>query len=157
MCIGFSVDFSAHISYAYLTAKVKTTEQKIQECLYSLGLPILQGGISTVVCVVTFTLAPSYVYMTFFKIVFLVVISATIHGLFLIPVFLSLFGRSKTPPVPDINIPRVKLIYSKDMKDTHREPYWPGVNRPVLRPDPEGCSNRSFGKENDKNDNETER
>ncbi|RXG54400.1 Patched domain-containing protein 3, partial [Armadillidium vulgare] len=46
MCIGFSVDFSAHISYAYLTAKVDTNEERIRECLYSLGLPILQGGFS---------------------------------------------------------------------------------------------------------------
>ena len=37
MCIGFSVDFSAHISYAYLTARVDTVEERTKDCLYSLG------------------------------------------------------------------------------------------------------------------------
>lgn len=63
MCIGFSVDFSAHISYvrfnlitirlpfidyfsklkAYMSSKATTPAERVKACLYSLGLPILQG------------------------------------------------------------------------------------------------------------------
>ena len=92
MCIGFSVDFSAHISYAYLTAKVSTKEERLQECLYSLGLPILQGALSTILGVSALVMAPSYLFVTFFKTVFLVIFFGAIHGLLLLPVLLSFFG-----------------------------------------------------------------
>ena len=92
MCIGFSVDFSAHISYAYLTAKGETPKEKVRECLFSLGFPIVQGGLSTILGVVALTFAPSYIFVTFFKIVFLVIFFGIMHGIFLLPVLLSLMG-----------------------------------------------------------------
>jgi len=92
MCIGFSVDFSAHISYAYIAAKVDTPEERVKQCLYSLGLPIVQGAISTVLGVVALLVAPSYIFITFFKVIFLVIFIAAMHGLLLLPVLLSLFG-----------------------------------------------------------------
>ena len=48
MCIGFSVDFTAHICYAYMSSKCETPDEKVRECLYSLGLPIFQGAVSTI-------------------------------------------------------------------------------------------------------------
>ena len=92
MCIGFSVDFSAHISYAYLAAKVDTPDERVQECLYTLGMPILQGGMSTILGICTLILAPSYIFVTFFKTVFLVIFFGAMHGIFLLPVLLSLLG-----------------------------------------------------------------
>ena len=187
MCIGFSVDFSAHISYAYLTARVDSPEEKLRECLYSLGLPIVQGGLSTVVCIVTFLLAPSYVYVTFFKIVFLVVFFATVHGLLLIPVLLSMFGqrskKRKSLSKTEIKIPRVKLnppkavaldvengsagLHKHSRKDNklhhkyqsgHHADVWTEKNNSSgSRPDPEGCSNRSFGKDSEKSNSPKDR
>ncbi|MPC25514.1 Patched domain-containing protein 3 [Portunus trituberculatus] len=92
MCIGFSVDFSAHISYAYLAAKVDTPEERVRECLYALGLPIVQGGLSTILGITALILAPSYIFITFFKTVFLVIFFGAMHGIFLLPVLLSLMG-----------------------------------------------------------------
>ncbi|CAL8113391.1 unnamed protein product [Orchesella dallaii] len=92
MCIGFSVDFSAHISYAYIAAKVDTPEERVKQCLYSLGLPIVQGAISTILGVIALLVAPSYIFITFFKVIFLVIFIAAMHGLLLLPVLLSLFG-----------------------------------------------------------------
>jgi predicted RND superfamily exporter protein len=48
MCIGFSVDFSAHISYAYINSDLPTPAERMQAALYSLGLPIFQGSVSTI-------------------------------------------------------------------------------------------------------------
>jgi len=92
MCIGFSVDFSAHTSYAYLAAKVDTPDERVKECLYALGLPIVQGGLSTILGIMVLVLAPSYIFITFFKTVFLVIFFGAVHGIFLLPVLLSLLG-----------------------------------------------------------------
>ena len=91
MCIGFSVDFSAHISYAFMSAE-GSPEERVMDSLHHLGLPILQGSVSTVLGVFTLIFTPSYIFITFFKVVFLVILFGAMHGLFLLPVLLSLFG-----------------------------------------------------------------
>ena len=90
MCIGFSVDFSAHISYAYMSCGESTSEQRVRSALYSLGLPIFQGSISTILGIIALAFAPSYIFITFFKTVFLVMLFGALHGVFLLPVLLSL-------------------------------------------------------------------
>ncbi len=92
MCIGFSVDFSAHICYHYMTEDDKGSKDRIRGSLYALGVPILQGAGSTVVGVLGLAFAPSYLYVTFFKMIFLVILLGAMHGLILLPVLLSLFG-----------------------------------------------------------------
>lgn len=90
MSIGYSVDFSAHIVYAYLTSKLKTSEEKLKESLYLMGVPIVQSGVSTILGVCLFLLVPSYIYRTFFKIIFLVTFLGLIHALLVLPIILSL-------------------------------------------------------------------
>jgi len=92
MCIGFSVDFSAHICYHYMSEEDKSAEERISASLYALGMPIIQGAISTILGVIGLGFAPSYVYITFFKMIFLVIFLGAAHGLILLPVLLSLFG-----------------------------------------------------------------
>lgn len=92
MCLGFSVDFTAHICYAYMSSTALKPEDRVRECLYAVGLPIFQGAISTILGMVALLLADSYIFSVFFKMVFLVVFCGAMHGLFLLPVLLSLFG-----------------------------------------------------------------
>ncbi|CAK9817866.1 Patched domain-containing protein 3 [Anthophora plagiata] len=94
MCIGFSVDFTAHICYAYMSSRQKTPEDRVKESLYSLGLPIVQGATSTILGLTALVLAGTYIFMVFFKMVFLVIFIGAMHGMFLLPVLLSLFGPS---------------------------------------------------------------
>lgn len=91
MCIGFSVDFAAHISYHYLDSE-GAPDDRVRNSLYGLGLPILQGAVSTILGVIGLMIAPSYIFVTFFKMVFLVISLGFLHGLFLLPVLLSIFG-----------------------------------------------------------------
>lgn len=140
MCIGFSVDFSAHISYAYLAAKVDTPAERVEECLYALGLPILQGGLSTILGITALILAPSYIFITFFKTVFLVIFFGAMHGIFLLPVLLSLLGpgsckkrktRDASMPVKPLPHPHPFYIHGQDMSISgHGDPSSMKIPRP---------------------------
>ena len=93
MCIGFSVDFSAHISYHFMSRHADmTTSERVSDSLFALGLPITQGAVSTVIGVLGLILAPSYIFITFFKMVFLVILLGALHGIFVLPVLLSICG-----------------------------------------------------------------
>lgn len=100
MCIGFSVDFTAHICYVYMSSKETTADARVRECLYALGLPIMQGCLSTILGVSALIFTYSYIFLVFFKMIFLVIFFGALHGMFLLPVLLSLFGptscKSKT-------------------------------------------------------------
>ncbi|KAG5268670.1 hypothetical protein AALO_G00215110 [Alosa alosa] len=92
ICIGFSVDFSAHISYAFVSSEKRTANGKAIDALYNLGYPIIQGALSTIAGVIVLSAAKSYIFRTFFKIMFLVISFGAVHGLVFIPVFLTFFG-----------------------------------------------------------------
>ncbi|XP_077159941.1 patched domain-containing protein 3-like [Paroedura picta] len=92
MCIGFSVDCSAHVSYAFVSSKKASLNDKAVDALYRLGYPMVQGGVSTIVGVLALSMTDTYVFRAFFKIIFLVISFGTSHGLFFIPVFLTFFG-----------------------------------------------------------------
>ena len=92
MCIGFSVDFSAHVSYHFMSRQNMSVPQRVRDSMYALGLPIVQGACSTIIGVIGLAMAPSYIFITFFKMVFLVIVLGALHGLILLPVLLSLFG-----------------------------------------------------------------
>nr|XP_006208973.1 patched domain-containing protein 3 [Vicugna pacos] len=91
ICIGFSFDFSAHISYAFVSSSKPSVNQKTIEALYLLGYPVLQSAVSTIIGVCVLSAAKAYVFRTFFKIMLLVMVFGAAHGLIFIPVFLTFF------------------------------------------------------------------
>lgn len=90
--IGFSVDFSAHISYAFVSSAKPNVNDKAVEALSHLGYPILQGACSTILGVVVLSASVSYIFRTFFAITFLVIVFGLLHGIAFIPVFLTFSG-----------------------------------------------------------------
>ncbi|KAG8519364.1 Patched domain-containing protein 3 [Galemys pyrenaicus] len=91
ICIGFSFDFSAHISYAFVSSSKTSSNEKAIEALYLLGYPVLQSAFSTIIGVCVLAGAKTYIFRTCFKIMFLVMAFGAIHGLIFIPVFLTIF------------------------------------------------------------------
>nr|XP_048693767.1 patched domain-containing protein 3-like [Caretta caretta] len=92
ICIGFSVDFSAHISCAFVSSEKSTVNERAVDALYLLGYLVIQGAISTILGVIVLSAAKAYIFRTFFKIMFLVILFGAVHGLVFIPVFLTFFG-----------------------------------------------------------------
>ncbi|XP_035025376.1 patched domain-containing protein 3 [Hippoglossus stenolepis] len=95
MSIGFSVDFSAHISYAFVSSSESDVNKRAMDALAQLGYPVLQGALSTILGVLALSFSKSYIFRTFFKVMFLVITFGVCHGLMFIPVFLTLFGVCK--------------------------------------------------------------
>ncbi|UYV66138.1 daf-6 [Cordylochernes scorpioides] len=116
MCIGFSVDNAAHVTYAYAIARGSTTEERLKDALFYVGLPIVQGSVSTILGVLALSAAPSYVFTTVFKTWFLVMVFSALHSLFLLPVLLSLIGSKGTPKNPSIDT-NDNRIYSEENKE----------------------------------------
>ncbi|XP_072859130.2 patched domain-containing protein 3 [Pogona vitticeps] len=92
ICIGFSVDYSAHISYAFVSSKKLETNERAVDAVSHLGYPILQAAASTLVGVFVLSMSSAYVFRNCFKIILLVITFGAAHGLLFIPVFLTLFG-----------------------------------------------------------------
>ncbi|KAK3572270.1 hypothetical protein QTP86_029689, partial [Hemibagrus guttatus] len=94
VCIGFTVDFSAHISYSFVSSKKETANERAIDALFCLGYPILQGALSTIIGVLVLAASKNHIFRTFFKIMFLVMVFGLLHGILFIPVFLTLFSCS---------------------------------------------------------------
>lgn len=90
--IGFSVDFSAHLSYTFACSAKPGANDKAVEALSHLGYPILQGALSTILGVAVLSASVSYIFRTFFTITLLVMSFGLLHGIAFIPVFLTFSG-----------------------------------------------------------------
>ncbi|KAK7137424.1 hypothetical protein R3I93_017493 [Phoxinus phoxinus] len=119
ICIGFSVDFSAHISYAFVSSEKSLVNEKAVDAITKLGYPIIQGAVSTIAGVVVLAAAESYIFRTFFKIMFLVILFGAVHGIVFIPVFLTFLStcsnsHEKThqnlPELSDTSERKVKAV-----------------------------------------------
>ncbi|XGW19825.1 hypothetical protein V3C99_003564 [Haemonchus contortus] len=93
MSIGFSVDYSAHITYGYVVSEALVPRDKVRDALASLGWPLCQGALSTIIAVSVLADVPAYMIITFFKTVFLSISIGLLHGLVFLPVLLSTFVR----------------------------------------------------------------
>ena len=89
MCIGFSVDFAAHISYHFVASPSNDSKESARDALGALGTPIVQGAVSTVLAVTVLSTADTYIFRTFFKLVFLVMLLGFFHAMAVLPVVLS--------------------------------------------------------------------
>ena len=110
MSVGFSVDYSAHITYGYVVSKERDSKMRVRDALGDLGWPVVQGKLkclknacklkvsgatSTILAVIVLADVPAYMIVTFFKTVFLAISIGLIHGLIFLPLMLSIFVRGK--------------------------------------------------------------
>ncbi|XP_077349932.1 patched domain-containing protein 3-like [Lithobates pipiens] len=103
ICIGFSVDFSAHIVYACVSNRKRNVNERMIDALHVLGYPIVQGALSTILGIAALSAAESYIFRTFFKIMLLVLVFGALHGLLFIPVFLIAVGDCRKQCSDDLH------------------------------------------------------
>lgn len=95
MCAGFSVDYSAHLSYAYKVSKSKDPNQRLRDSVNSVGLAIFQGSITTIISIVPLAYPLAYIFLALFKVIFLVVSFSAINALIFLPVLLTTLNQIK--------------------------------------------------------------
>ena len=71
IALGLSVDYSAHIAHAFMVA-TGTREERVYHALVDLGPAVLNGGFSTFLAFGMLMTSKSIIFLTFFKIFFLV-------------------------------------------------------------------------------------
>ncbi|XP_023243353.1 patched domain-containing protein 3-like [Centruroides sculpturatus] len=89
LCVGFCINYPAHISYAFVRSNLKNSNEKLRDSLYHLGYPILQGTLSTTFGIL-FLYKETYFILVLIKIVFLMTLETAFHAMVFIPVVLSL-------------------------------------------------------------------
>uniref|UniRef100_A0A7E4UPX2 SSD domain-containing protein n=1 Tax=Panagrellus redivivus TaxID=6233 RepID=A0A7E4UPX2_PANRE len=110
MAIGYSVDFCAHVVYHYYKYRDHAFEDypasewpalRLATILSAVGRPTMEAAGSTLFCMLPLFFINVYVVMSFAKTVVCVSLLGILHGMFVIPVFLSV-------PVPECIRPKAK-------------------------------------------------
>ncbi|XP_061183378.1 patched domain-containing protein 3-like [Saccostrea echinata] len=92
MTVGFSVDFSAHICHAYMSVSGKTRKEKVHQALSRSGGPIFNSALSSILGILMLIFSKSYIFLSFFKLMLIVMIFGLFHALWVLPLFLSIIG-----------------------------------------------------------------
>ncbi|CAG0920738.1 unnamed protein product, partial [Notodromas monacha] len=91
IAIGLCVDYSAHMGHTFMTL-AGDRKTRVRVTIEEIGPAVFHGGFSTFIAFVLLSGSESYVFTTFFKIFFCVVLFGMFHGLFFLPVLLSFLG-----------------------------------------------------------------
>merc|ERR1712070_61202 len=96
IAVGLAIDSSVHIAHAFLTAH-GTRNERAREALRRLGRSVTNGAVSTFLAIVVLADAQSYIFRVLFKLLGLIIMFAYFHGVFVLPVVLSLIGPDPYP------------------------------------------------------------
>lgn len=112
MSVGFSVDFSVHICHSFLSARLEKDVMK--KALDKSGGPVFNAALSSLLGILMLFFSESYVFRSFGKVMFLVVVFGLVHAAFFLPLLLNVFvlcinrNRIGTAP-PELKIDAIKM------------------------------------------------
>lgn len=96
LSVGLAVDYSAHIAHVFRIS-YGTKVERMQSTLVRIGPSVLNAVISTLLAVIVLSFSNSYVFRVFFRVLFLVNIIASAHGLILLPTVLGMISGDRFP------------------------------------------------------------
>uniref|UniRef100_A0A914CE73 Patched family protein n=1 Tax=Acrobeloides nanus TaxID=290746 RepID=A0A914CE73_9BILA len=89
LSIGFSIEFSAHVTYGFVSNENNLTPyERCIDAMEKLAWPVVHGSLSTILGVMVLAFINSYMVLVFFKTVFLVIVFGVFHALVLLPIVL---------------------------------------------------------------------
>ncbi|XP_066275211.1 patched domain-containing protein 3-like [Branchiostoma lanceolatum] len=91
IAVGLAVDYATHICHTFLIVS-GTRQERSQLALASMGPAVFNGVFSTFLAIALLSTSEHYVFITFFKVFFLVLLFGCLHGLVFLPVILSWLG-----------------------------------------------------------------
>jgi len=105
IAIGLAVDYSAHIGHAFLMIDPPNVDEagkeltdhekrvfKARGALASMGASVFHGAFSTFLAIIVLGPSKSYIFESFFKMWFGIIVFGVAHGFLLLPVLLALCG-----------------------------------------------------------------
>jgi len=95
--VGLCVDFCAHIVHGFLAGK-GTRHARVVFVMENIAPAVLNGGFSSMLALSLLVTSESHIFVSFFKIFFMICLFGLFHGLLTLPVVLSVVG----PQDPEI-------------------------------------------------------
>lgn len=94
IALGLTVDYSIHIGYKYSTV-YGTRAERMETALSEMGPAVQHGVLSTFLAIIVLSTSQSFIFEVFFRMFFLATTLGGLHGLFILPCLLVLFGPEK--------------------------------------------------------------
>ncbi|CAJ0937600.1 unnamed protein product, partial [Mesorhabditis belari] len=116
MSIGFSIEFSAHITHGFMNGVNLTPKERVIDSMERLAWPVVHGSLSTILGVTVLAFINSYMVLVFFKTIFLVLIIGVFHALVLLPIVLEVTH----PYVENLNRRIEKKLEQRSSKNTEK-------------------------------------
>jgi predicted RND superfamily exporter protein len=89
--VGLCVDFCAHIVHGFLTG-TGTKDERVLYIMENIAPAVMNGGFSSMLALSLLVTSKSHIFVSFFKIFFMICLFGLFHGLILLPVVLAILG-----------------------------------------------------------------
>mmetsp|Transcript_4045 Transcript_4045/g.5280 ORF Transcript_4045/g.5280 Transcript_4045/m.5280 type:complete len:337 (+) Transcript_4045:1401-2411(+) len=90
LSIGLMVDYVVHVMFKYFESESRSREEKVMDCLSTMGSSIILGGSSTILSTIPLAFCTSEIFFLVFVIFLSFVVLSLAHGIILLPTVLSL-------------------------------------------------------------------
>lgn len=108
LAVGLSVDYCAHVGHCFMATDGDSRNERVTETLADIGAAVVSGAFTTFLAVSVLLFSSSYVFKILSTQFALTVALGIMHGLFLLPVMLSLVGSKAYSSAKNKNKQRIQ-------------------------------------------------
>ncbi|CAF0815024.1 unnamed protein product [Brachionus calyciflorus] len=92
MSVGFCIDFSAHVTHAFISNGKGDRNKRGFWAFRDVGVPIVNSALSTIIGTLLLAFCKSYIFKSFFKTMTILMCLGIVNSLLFLPVLLSVIG-----------------------------------------------------------------